>query len=88
MILSFRVAPPTSYAPVYQKLDIFLNIGEVATMAYKLGPQVKLHLVRDALHDPFLSSPMARDDAYDTVFEYFSNFSKGLDSQCAPPELL
>jgi len=64
--------PPTTYNPGYQRADVFLNIAEVVRLAPKIGGQVKLQLIREAMHDVFLSGMAARDEAYDKVFDFFT----------------
>jgi alpha-beta hydrolase superfamily lysophospholipase len=65
-------SPPQAYNPGYQRADVFLNIAEVVRLVPKLGSQVKMQLIREAIHDVFLSGMQARDEAYDKVFDYFT----------------
>jgi len=64
--------PPDSYEPGFQKADIMLKVADLVKEAPKLGPKVKLMLIRDAIHDVFASEQSARDDAFDKTAEFFA----------------
>jgi alpha-beta hydrolase superfamily lysophospholipase len=64
--------PPQAYNPGYQRADVFLNIAEVVRLAPKIGGQVRLQLIREAVHDVFLSGGAQRDEAYDKMFDFFT----------------
>jgi len=64
-------APPAEFAYAYQKCDIFLNISSATKVAQALGPNVRVQLIQDAVHDVFASHRVPKEEAYDAVFDYF-----------------
>ena len=53
--------------------DVVLNIEDIKRVGSKLGDQVTLLEIDDALHDLFLSPKMVREDAFDKLFAWLSS---------------
>ena len=54
----------------YLKADIVLNIDDIQKYGALLGNQVTRHQITDGIHDLILSEKPARDEAYQTIFEW------------------
>lgn len=60
----------SDWTPEMQKGDAVLNVDHMIKYGPKLGKDVTLHTVTDGMHDLFLSSEPARNDAYDATFKF------------------
>jgi len=54
-----------------------MNVNKVISMVPKLSPFVKMVLVKDGVHDLFLSGKHARQEAYVQMFEWFESVFGG-----------
>jgi len=50
--------------------DVVLDVNDIQTYADKLGPNCKVEVIKDALHDISLSSKSVRDNFYNKLFRF------------------
>jgi len=72
VMLSVRPVSASSWTNDLKVGDSILNIDKVISIAPKLSPFIKLSLVKDGLHDLFLSKEEARKDAYTQMLTYIN----------------
>lgn len=53
--------------------DIVLDVEHIKNLSPKLGENVSMEEVEDAIHDVFLSSKKVRQSAYETLFDWLEN---------------
>ncbi|MEZ3159275.1 hypothetical protein AB1K54_01875 [Microbacterium sp. BWT-B31] len=68
LVLSARSTPPLSWRDTMTSTDSVLWVDQIAHAATRLGRFVTVARIDGAVHDVFLSSRSARDDAFE-VFE-------------------
>ncbi|MBC6696717.1 alpha/beta hydrolase [Hymenobacter puniceus] len=65
-----RTASGRQWSDDFQRADIVLNVAHIRQLAPRLGSQVTVREIPDGIHDLFLSAPVAREQAFRTVFEW------------------
>ncbi|MFS0735268.1 alpha/beta hydrolase [Microbacterium sp. 1P10UB] len=64
VLLSRRSASAFSWSETLRAVDSVLVVDDIARAATRIGSLVTIGRVEGALHDVFLSAPVAREDAY------------------------
>eukprot|EP01124_Arcella_intermedia_P036218 TRINITY_DN944_c0_g1_i1.p1 TRINITY_DN944_c0_g1~~TRINITY_DN944_c0_g1_i1.p1 ORF type:complete len:1599 (-),score=476.58 TRINITY_DN944_c0_g1_i1:2-4798(-) len=59
-----------NWAEELRSADAMMNVNKVISLAPKISALVKLIVVKDAVHDIFLSGEKAREEAYGMVFDW------------------
>lgn len=67
---SSQSASGSEWSPDMQHADAVLNVKDMVKYGPKLGSNVTLHEVPGGMHDLFLSSQPARNDAYEAAFKF------------------
>lgn len=67
---SSRKVDGCSWTPAFQSGDAVLDPAEIQKRGKKLGRDPQVSTIDDGLHDLILSSPSAREAAYDTIFRF------------------
>lgn len=67
---SSQSASGSEWSPDMQHADAVLNVKDMVKYGPKLGSNVTLHEVSGGMHDLFLSSQPARNDAYEAAFKF------------------
>ena len=62
------------YTKEAQTSDIVLNIEDIETIGAKLGEDVTLVSIKDALHDIFLSKAEVREKAFSEMFKWLEKY--------------
>ena len=58
------------WTPQFQRADGVLNVEHMDKYGPELGSHVDIRTIPDGMHDLFLSSPAAREAAYDNLFKW------------------
>ena len=69
---SKRSTKPDKWKDILKKSDMVLDVRHIRKYAVKLGPQVTLLAIEDAIHDVFLSKHEVREKAFSKTFEWLS----------------
>ena len=69
---SKRSTKPDKWKDILKKSDMVLDVRHIRKDAVKLGPQVTLLAIEDAIHDVFLSQHEVREKAFRKTFEWLS----------------
>lgn len=69
--------------PLARKCDVLQDVALTLQVAPKWGKKIQIVLIKDALHDVFLSDIRARDEAFDSFFDFFAWAEEG--SSVEPP---
>lgn len=67
---SSQSASGSEWSPDMQHADAVLNVKDMVKYGPELGSNVTLHEVPGGMHDLFLSSQPARNDAYEAAFKF------------------
>lgn len=67
-----RTAGGRQWSDDFQRADIVLNVAHIRQLAPRLGARVTVQEIPDGIHDLFLSGPVARAQAYQTVFAWLA----------------
>lgn len=70
-------------SPLARKCDVLQDVATTVRLAPKWGKRVQINLIKEALHDVFLSDIKARDEAFDSFLDFFSWLEEG--SSAEPP---
>ncbi len=62
----------SEWTPEFQTGDAVLNVDHISYYGKKIGDDVTEVVIRNGLHDLFLSNPTAREDAYEIVFQWLN----------------
>jgi alpha-beta hydrolase superfamily lysophospholipase len=68
---------PSPSHPFAQKCDVLQEVGLTVKVAPRWGKKVQINLIKDGLHDLFLSDLRARDEAFDSFFDFFAWIGDG-----------
>eukprot|EP01127_Copromyxa_protea_P008757 TRINITY_DN2013_c0_g1_i2.p1 TRINITY_DN2013_c0_g1~~TRINITY_DN2013_c0_g1_i2.p1 ORF type:complete len:1369 (-),score=377.94 TRINITY_DN2013_c0_g1_i2:22-3597(-) len=66
-----------------RKCDVIQDVSLIVRVAGKWGKKIQLSLIKDGLHDLFLSDLRIRDEAFDTFFDYFDWLMHGEEPPAA-----
>jgi len=70
VLLSSRWTPPLQWSEAMTRTDSVLVVDDIARSATRLGSDVRIRRIPDAIHDVFLSAPTPRAASYDAVREW------------------
>jgi len=70
VMIGVKSVVSTTYTPEFKTSDAVLDIERVISIAPKLSPFVKIVLVKDGIHDLFLSHVTARAEAYNHLWNF------------------
>lgn len=70
---SQRSSKPDKWKDILKRSDMVLDVKHIRKYGVKLGPDVSLLAIDDAIHDVFLSQPEVRKEAFIRTFEWLDN---------------
>ncbi len=72
LMYSDKSFKPKTYTEETQRADTVLNVSHIAERGMGLGKKVSTTVIKDGMHDLFLSSPSVRKDAFKKMFEWLN----------------
>lgn len=67
-----RSSKPDKWKDILKRSDMVLDVRHIRKFGVKLGPDVSLIAIEDAIHDVYLSQPDVREQAFEKTFEWLS----------------
>lgn len=69
---SKRSSKPDKWKDILRRSDMVLDVDHIRKYGIKLGSDVTLMAIEDAIHDVYLSQPEVRNEAFDRTFEWLN----------------
>jgi alpha-beta hydrolase superfamily lysophospholipase len=65
-----RSSRPDKWRDILKRSDMVLDVKHIRKYGVKLGPDVSLLAIDDAIHDIYLSQPKVREEAFNKTFDW------------------
>jgi len=72
VMISVEATAPSNWSNELKHKDAVMTTQKVINVAPKLSPFVKMVLIKDGVHDLFLSKEDAREEAYNQIFNFLN----------------